>query len=60
MEREEQSLWDVMSPMYRDKNEKGKSLKIILDKFQIFFSLIFSNKVLLQMRNIFSAYPRYS
>ena len=60
MEREEQSLWDVMSPMYRDKNEKDKSLKIILDKFQIFFSLIFSNKVLLQMRNIFSAYPGYS
>ena len=60
MEREEQSLWDVMSPMYRDKNEKDKSLKIMLDKFQIFFSLIFSNKVLLQMRNIFSAYPGYS
>ena len=27
MLREEQTLWDVMSPLYRDKNEKDKSLK---------------------------------
>ena len=27
MWREEQTLWDVMSPLYRDKNEKDKSLK---------------------------------
>ena len=33
---EEQSLWDVMSPLYRDKNEKDNSLKIMSDKFQIF------------------------
>ena len=25
MWREEQTLWDVMSPLYRDKNEKEKS-----------------------------------
>ena len=36
MKREEQSLWDIMSPLYRDKNEKDKSLKKISDKFQIF------------------------
>ena len=36
MWREEQTLWDVMSPLYRDKNEKDKSLKRISDKFQIF------------------------
>ena len=34
--REEQTLWDVMFPMYRGKNEKDKSLKRISDKFQIF------------------------
>ena len=34
--REEQSLWDVISPLYRDKNEKDKSLKRMSDKFQIF------------------------
>ena len=34
--REEHTLWDVMSPFYQEKNEKGKSLKIISDKFQIF------------------------
>ena len=27
MWREKQTLWDVMSPLYRDKNEKDKSLK---------------------------------
>ena len=27
MWREEQTLWDVMSPLIRDKNEKDKSLK---------------------------------
>ena len=27
MWREEQTLWDVMFPLYRDKNEKDKSLK---------------------------------
>ena len=26
---EEQSLWDVMSSLYRNKNEKDKSLKIM-------------------------------
>ena len=25
--REEQSFWDVKSPLYRDRNEKDKSLK---------------------------------
>ena len=27
MWREQQALWDVMSPLYRDKNEKGKSFR---------------------------------
>ena len=27
MWREEQTLWDVMSPLYRDKNEKDKSFR---------------------------------
>ena len=35
MLREEQTLWDVMSPLYRDKNEKNKSLERMSDKFQI-------------------------
>ena len=34
--REEQTLWDVMFPFYPDKNEKGKSLKKMSNKFQIF------------------------
>ena len=33
MLREEQSLWDVIFPLYRDKNEKDKSLKRMPDKF---------------------------
>ena len=36
MGREEQSLWNVISLLYRDENEKDKSLKKITDKFQIF------------------------
>ena len=35
MWREEQTLWDVRFPLYPEKNEKGKSLKRISDKFQI-------------------------
>ena len=34
--REEQTLWDVMLPLYTDKNEKDESLKRMSDKFQIF------------------------
>ena len=36
MWRLEQTLWDVMSALYQDKNEKRKSLKRMSDKFQIF------------------------
>ena len=36
MWRKEQCLWDAMSQLYRDKNEKDKSLKIMSDKFLIF------------------------
>ena len=36
MWRDEQTLWDVISPLHRDKNEKSKSLKRMSDKFQIF------------------------
>ena len=55
--REEQRFWDAMSPLYRDKNEKGKSLERMSGKFHCFFRLIFLNKVLFQMQNIFSTYP---
>ena len=27
MRREEQSLWDRMTPLYRDKNEKDKNVR---------------------------------
>ena len=36
MWREEQIYWDVMFPLYRDKNEKDKNMKRTSDKFQIF------------------------
>ena len=36
MWREEKTLWDVIFPLYPDKNEKGNSLKRMPDKFQIF------------------------
>ena len=36
MWREEETLWDVMFPLYPDKNEKDKILKRMSDKFQIF------------------------
>ena len=36
MWREEQTLWSVMSSLYRDKNEEDKNLKRMSDKFQIF------------------------
>ena len=36
MSREEQSLWDVMSPLYQDKNEKDKGLKRMSDMTDIF------------------------
>ena len=41
MWRDEQTLWDVISPQCRDKNEKYKSLKRMPDKFQIFQTDIF-------------------
>ena len=36
MRREEQILWDVMSALHQNKNEKDKSLKRMSDKFHIF------------------------
>ena len=36
MRREKQSLWDAMSPLYRHKNKKDKSLERMSDKFHIF------------------------
>ena len=56
MWREEQTLWDVMFPLYPDKNEKGKSFKRMSDNFQIFSDCFFTNNVLFQMRNLFSVY----
>ena len=44
MWREEQTLWDVMFPLYPDKNEKDKSLKRMSDKFQIFQTDIFKKR----------------
>ena len=32
----EDTLWDVVFPLYADKNEKEKSLKRMSHKFQIF------------------------
>ena len=55
MWREEKTLWNVMFPLHRQKNEKGKSLKRMSD----FFRLIFSNIVLFRMQNLFSAYPEF-
>ena len=54
MGREEQTVWDVMFPLYPDKNEKGKSFKRMSDNFQIFSDCFFTNNVLFQMRNLFS------
>ena len=39
--REEQTLWDVMFPLYPDKNEKDKSLKRIQISFRFFQTNIF-------------------
>ena len=50
--REEQSLRDVKSPLYRDKNKKDKSLKRMSDKFQIFQTDSVSNVI------SFSSSPR--
>ena len=36
MWREEETLWNVMFPLYPDKNEKDNSLQRMSDKFQIF------------------------
>ena len=40
MWREEKTLWDVMFPLYPDKNEKDKSLKR-MSEISDFFRLIF-------------------
>ena len=45
MWREEQTLWDVMFPLYPDKNEKDKFEKNVRE-ISDFFRLMFSNKVL--------------
>ena len=52
---EQQSFWDAMSLLYRERNEKDKSFKKISNKFQI-SDTMFSNTVLFQIQNIFSAY----
>ena len=44
MWREEETLFDLMPPLYQDKNEKDKSLKRISDKFQIFSDRYFQTK----------------
>ena len=41
MWREEETLWNVMFPLYPDKNEKDNSLKRMSDKFQIFLDWYF-------------------
>ena len=48
MWREEQSLWDVMSPLYRDKNEEDKSLKRMSNEFE-FSDMMLSNTTLFQV-----------
>ena len=58
-EEKNRPLGEVMSPLYRDKYEKEKSLKECEKNFR-FFRLMFLNKALFQMQNLFSAYPRGS
>ena len=36
MWRDEQTPWDVISPLCRDKNKKANSLKTMSDKSKIF------------------------
>ena len=48
MWREEQSPWDVMSPLYQGRNEKDKSLKILSNKFQI-SDMMISNTIFFQV-----------
>ena len=57
MWKEEQSLWDAMSRLYRDKNEKDKSLTWVSDKFQIFSNWYFRIKFCFRCGNLFSAFP---
>ena len=54
MWREEQTLWDVMFTLYLTKMKKTKVCKNVR-QISDFFRLIFSNNVLFQMRNCFSA-----
>ena len=35
MWREEQSLWNVTSSLYRDRDGKDKSMKIMSEKYQV-------------------------
>ena len=56
MWREKQTLWDVMFPLNTEKWKRQKFEKNVR-KISDVFRLIFSNNVLFQMGNLFSAYP---
>ena len=57
MWREEKTLWDVMSPLYRDK--KDESLKRMSDKFQIFSEWYFWIKFCFKCNLCFSLPRRF-
>ena len=59
MWREEENLWNVMSPLYPDKNEKDKILKKMSDKFQIFSDVIFVKSSVSYAKNFFSLPQRF-
>ena len=52
--REEQTLCNVMFPLYPDRNEKDKSLKRMSDKFQIFSDWYFRIRSISNARSIIS------
>ena len=60
MWRDEQTLWYVMSPLCRNKNEKDKTfryLKRMSDKFQIFSDWYLRIKFCFKYEIFLSAYP---
>ena len=60
MWRDEQTLWDVISRLCQDKNEKGKSLKRMSDKFQIFSDWHFRIKFCFKCENFYQRLLNFS
>ena len=55
--KEEQTVWDVMSSLHRNKNEKDKSLKRMSDKFQIISDCYFGIKFCFKCEIFFQKQP---